>query len=229
MSDETPAETPPPTAEPPADGSATNAADRRDARDRLAIPLAVLLAGLGLLGALIAWRVGSASEDAADATQAGLIAARALTREETTAVGLASRTLDAWLEYERNRRRAERLREEGYPTEGLNYAMQSASHWFLVRPEYIDEEGNYDPQAHQESYLTEIAGQIDLDADTHFAQAEAEEGRVRALLLIGVFVASALPLLTFAQFARGRLRFAATGVGATIFLIGVVLTALAWL
>ena len=199
------------------------------AEDRLAIPIAVLLAGLGLLGALIAWRVGAASSAASDATQAGLIAERSLAREEASAVGLASRTLDAWLEYERDRRRAERLREEGFPVEGLSHAMQGVSHWFLVRPEYIDDDGNYDPEAHRESYLSEVAGQIDLDADSHFAQAAREEERLRTLLLIGILVASALPVLTLAQFARGRLRLGATGIGASIFAIGIVLTALAWL
>ena len=207
----------------------TTAAAAAEPRDRLAIPLAVLLAGLGLLGALIAWRVGAASDAAADETQAGLIAARALTREETTAVGETSRTLDAWLEYERSRRRAERLREEGFPVEGLNSAMQAAAHWFLVRPEYVNEEGDYDAEAHRESYLTEVASQIDLDAESHFARAAAEEERVRRLLLTGVLVATALPALTLAQFTRGRVRYGATGFGAAVFAVGLVLTALAWL
>ena len=200
-----------------------------EASDRLSIVLAVMLAALGLAGALIAWRVGDASNRASDATQEGVIAARARSAEEITADGLVAQTMDAWLEYERARRRAESLTEAGFPDEGLNNAMQAAAHWFLVRPEYLDEEGTYAPERHREAYLAEAASRRDIDPAPHFARAEAEEGRVRALLLIGVVLAAALPMLTVAGFASGRLRAGATALGGSIFAVGVVLMVVAWL
>ena len=202
---------------------------QEEGSDRLSIVLAVMLAALGLAGALIAWRVGDASNRASDATQEGVIAARARSAEEITADGVVAQTMEAWLEYERASRRAEGLTEAGFPDQGLNNAMQAAANWFLVRPEYLDAEGNYDPARHRESYLAEVASRRDIDPAPHFARAEAEEGRVRALLLIGVVLAAALPILTVAGFASGRLRIGATALGGSVFAVGVVLMAVAWL
>ncbi|MFN2483831.1 MAG: hypothetical protein ABR509_02690 [Candidatus Limnocylindria bacterium] len=197
--------------------------------DALSIAIAVILAALGLAGALIAWRVGDASNRASDATQEGVIAARARSAEEITADGLVAQTMEAWLEYERARRRAESLQRAGFADQALGNAMQAAAHWFLVRPEYLDDEGNYDPRRHRESYLAEAVTRRDLDPTPHYARAAAEESRVRSLLLIAVLLATALPLLTMAGFTGGRLRVGATAIGGAIFAVGTVLRIVVWL
>lgn len=197
--------------------------------DRMNLVLAIMLATLGLLGALIAWRVGDASDIAADATLEGLIVTRQLAAAEAGAAGLVARTNDAWLEYESSRLSAISLREAGFADLGLEAAMRGAAHWFLVRPEYLDEVGNYDPQLHREAYLAEAASRSDLDPAPHFALADIEQQRMRNLLLAGIVLAIALPLLTIAEVTKRRKRLVCTLTASVFIVAGVGVMIWAWL
>lgn len=208
---------------------ATSDAASESRERRLSLVLALMLAGLGLMGALIAWRVGNSSDIASDAALSGLVVARAHAAAEATAEGLVSQTSEAWLAYESQRRRAESLRADGFPDAALEAAKRASAHWFLVRPEYVDEDGTYDPEAHHAGLMAEAASQDDLDAAPHFALAAAEEARVRNLLAVGVLLAAALPLLTIAEVTSGRRRKAATLTGSAVFLAGALALVAAWL
>ena len=191
--------------------------------------LAIMLATLGLMGALIAWRVGASSGAAADATLQGLIVTRARATQEATAQSIVSQTSEAWLSYESERLRADSLRAGGFADAALEAATRASAHWFLVHPEYLDTAGDYDSIAHHDAIVAEAASRADLDAAPHFAAAQAEEARVRNLLLVGILVAAALPMLTIAGVTAGRRRWVATAAGSVILVAGVIATIAVWL
>jgi hypothetical protein len=207
----------------------TSAADP-DPRDaRISLLLAIMLATLGLMGALVAWRVGTSSDIAADSSLEGLIVTRDRAREAATAQGAVAQTSEAWLAYESFRRQADSLRADGFPDAALEAAKRGAAHYFLVRPEYLDEEGDYDPEAHLAAIMAEASAQGDLDPAPHFARVAAEETRIRNLLAVGILLAIALPLLTIAEVTGGRRRLVASAAGAAVFAVGTVAMVGVWL
>ena len=203
--------------------------ERRGFVDRISgAALPILLAALGLAGALVAWRVGMAGDIASDANVAGLAAARGRSAQVVTAEGIIARTEEAWLDYERARRRAAALQAGDLPADALNDLKVAASHWFLVRPEYIDADGGYDREGHRAALLAQAASEEDIDPDPHFRTADVEYDRIRGLPVAGLVIAAALPLATLAALTRGRLRAASGARGRGVFLVGLVLAALAW-
>jgi hypothetical protein len=183
--------------------------------------LAVMLAVVGLMGALIAWQVGTRSDAAADATLQGLIVTRARAAQESAAETTVSQTAEAWRSYESQRRRAESLRASGFPDAALEAAGRASAHWFLVHPEYVDGVGGYDAVAHHDAIMAEAASRADLDAAPHFADARDEEARIRNLLLVGILLAAALPVLTIAGVTAGRRRWVATIAGSVVLVAGI--------
>jgi hypothetical protein len=189
----------------------------------------MLLAALGLAAALIAWRGGVAANAADDASRAGLDAARERSASVIINEGLTARSQEGFLDYERSRRRAEALTAAGLSDQALLERKQATSHWFLVQPEYLDAQGQLQPDRQRAALLADDATQADLDAEPHFTTADAEYARIRDLILAGVVVALALPFLTVAQITRGRVRLAGVVSGGGIFAIGLALAAVAWL
>ncbi|NJD28026.1 MAG: hypothetical protein FIA92_06975 [Chloroflexi bacterium] len=197
-------------------------------RDRLEILIPALLAALGLAAALIAWRASVASNAAGEASGAGLAAARQRAISSIIGEGITARTIEAYLDYERARRQAEMLASEGFDPEAQLARMEATSHWFLVRPEYLDRAGAFQPDRQRAALLAADEARVDINPDSHFEAAEIEQARIRALLMAGIVLALALPFLTLAEITRGRPRVGGTVAGAAIFSVGIVLAAAAW-
>ncbi|MDQ3870403.1 MAG: hypothetical protein M3301_02160, partial [Chloroflexota bacterium] len=178
---------------------------------------------------LVAWRVGVASDAAQDATIEGLAAARARSAAALVTEGYVARTNEAWLDYERARRRAGDLQTAGLPGEALNETEVAATHWFLVRPEYVDRDGEYQADRHRAAQMADAGSRQDLDADRHFARVEAEYDRMEGLAAAAIVIAAALPLLTLAEVARGRRRRLAALAGTAVFALGIIAAVVAWL
>jgi hypothetical protein len=220
--------TDPATAQRAADGPPTAARRRRAGSLVFQLAIPVLLAALGLVGALVAWRVASASAAAGGESAAGVAA----TRAHGTAVILSevavARTMEAWLDYERSRRRAEALEAAGFPTTALREATRAASHYVLVVDDYLDPDGRFDPERMREARIAEAASREDHDAARHFALADAEHARVRQLTGAGILLSGALPLLTLAEVTRGRLRRLGVVAGVGLFAAGLLLALAVW-
>jgi hypothetical protein len=217
--------TPPP---PPPVHPAEHHRDRGD-RGRLGIVVPVLLAALGLVAAVIAWRAGVAGSTADDANRSGLDATRERAASQIINEGLTSRATEAYLDYERDRQRAEALAAAGVNDEALLNRMQAAGHWFLVQPEYIDGTGQFQPKQQFAALMADDEQQKDLQPLAHFDTADAEYGRLRGLIGAGIVVAIALPFLTLAEIGRGRLRIGSVVLGVGILLAGIVLAVMTWL
>jgi hypothetical protein len=212
---------PPPPEPPPAAGA--------DHRDRFGLAIPILLAALGLAAALIAWRGGVAASTAEDANRAGLDAARAQAASAVTNEGLVARTLEAYLDYERSRRRAEALDAAGFHDRALLERKLASSHWFLVQPDYLDQGGQLQVDRQRAALMADDATDTDMDPAPHFAVADAEYARLGTLIVAGVLVAFALPFLTMAEFTSGRLRVGGMLAGIAVFALGLGVGALAWL
>lgn len=204
-------------------------ANRAASRDRLSLVIPVMLAAIGLAAALIAWRTSNAAGAADAATQAGLDAARQRAASVIVSEGLTARSTEAYMDFERARRRAELLAEDGLAGEALLARMEAVSHWFLVRPEYLAPDGSYLPERQRAALLAADESIKDIQPEPHFAAAEHEHERIRSLLLSGVLIGLALPLLTVAEVTRGRFRAGAVVVGSLVFASGGLVAALAWL
>lgn len=198
-------------------------------RDRFGALVPVLLAALGLVAAVIAWRAGVAGNIADDANRAGIDAARERATSIITNEGLTARATEAFLDYERSRQRAEALAAAGSNDQAQLNRMQAAGHWFLVLPEYIDRNGQFQPNAERAALLADDEKQKDIQPLAHFSAADAEYSRLRGLIGAGIVVAIALPFLTLAEIGRGRLRIASILAGVGILLGGIVLAVVAWL
>jgi hypothetical protein len=216
---------PGPVGPPPPIGPPPPAPERHD-RFGLAIP--ILLAALGLAAAIIAWRGGVASGAAEDANRAGLDAARAAATSAVTNEGLVARTLEAYLDYERSRRRAEALDAAGFHDRALLERKLASSHWFLVQPDYLDQAGQFQVDRQRAALMADDAASTDLDPAPHFAAADAEYARIQTLIVAGVLIAFALPFLTIAEFTSGRLRVGGMLAGTAFFALGLGIGALAW-
>ena len=142
---------------------------------------------------------------------------------------LVARTTEAWLDYERARRRAEVLEAAGFHADALRFRNEATTHWFLVRPEYLDASDSYDAEQHRAAFLQEAATRADVDPAPHFAVADAEYGRIQRLLVAAFVIALALPFATLAELTRGRWRAGAGLLGTLIFGLGVGFVALGWL
>ncbi len=198
----------------------------RSLTGQFAIP--VLLAALGLVGALVAWRVTIASEAAGGESAAGVAATRAQGSAVILSEVAVARTMEAWLDFERSRRRAAALEGAGFPRTALQEATRAASHYVLVVDDYLDPDGQFDPQRMREARIAEAASREDHDAARHFALADAEHARVRQLTGAGIVLSGALPLLTLAELTRGRLRRLSVVAGVAVFGVGLLLALMAW-
>lgn len=196
--------------------------------DRSELAVASLLAALGLVGALIAWRAGVAGSAVSDAADDGIDATRLRGAQVMIGEGYIARTREAYLDYERARRRAEALAAAGLPEAAQAYRKEAASHWFLVRAEYLDPQGDYHPDRHREAWLADAASTEDLEPAPHLERAAAEERRIGELLRAGLVVVLGLPFLTVAQVTRGRLRLVTALAGAALLAAGAVLGFVVW-
>ena len=214
------------------DPSAAAREERRAKRgNRLgAVVFPLLLAALGLAGAVVAWRVAGASDAAGGASGAGIAAARARTAVVIASEAKIAVALDGWLEYERALRRADALQAAGYPRTALRDRTEAASNFFLMGTDvqYLDAAGQFDPQRMRSALLNEAASREDLDPDPHFAVADAAYTNIRWLVGAGLFIAGALPFLTLAEVTRGRLRAIGAVVGAALLATGLLLAIVGW-
>jgi hypothetical protein len=214
----------------PAPLDSTSPADAgSQARGRLDVVIPILLAALGLAAALIAWRASGAAGAAGAADGAGLAAARLRASALIVDEGLTSRTLEAYTDYERLRRRGDLLARAELDAQAQLARMEATSHWFLVYPEYLDRSGAFQANLQRAALLAGDEGRLDLRPQPHFEIADAETARVRSLMNSGMIIALALPFLTLAEIGRGRLRSAGTLIGAGLLAIGAVAAAVSWL
>lgn len=188
-----------------------------------------MLAGIGLAAALIAWRTSIAAGAADSATEAGLTAARQRAASVIVGEGLTARSTEAYVDFERARRRANLLDEDKQAEAALLARMEATGHWFLVRPEYLAPDGAYEPDRQRAAMLAADEQRIDIQPDKHFEAADLEYARIRNLLLAGILIALALPLLTLAEVARGRIRGVSVVAGSMVFTLGLAIAGIAWL
>lgn len=188
-----------------------------------------MLAAIGLAAALIAWRTSVAAGAADAATEAGLTAARQRAASVIVSEGLTARSTEAYVDFERARRRANLLEQNALPEAALLSRMEARGHWFLVRPEYLAPDGAYLPDRQRAALVAANEQRIDIKPDRHFVAADLEYARIRSLLLAGIVISLAFPLLTVAEITRGGVRGATVVAGSAVFTLGAVLAAVAWL
>ncbi len=191
-----------------------------ESAERLGAVIAVGLAFVGLLGALLGWRVVQLG-DAAGGESASALGA---TRERNGAVLAAETEVAdshaAWVAYELSRRRAIELRDAGHTEAALREDKAAAAHWGFVDGQYIGPDDLYRPEDHRAGVVARYAERTDLGPEPHLASAAAVEERGLSLSLIGVLVAAALPFLTLAEVARGRFRLIAAAFGGALLAVG---------
>lgn len=196
--------------------------------DRWSVGIAIMLALLGLLGAVTAWRIGIVSSDADDATTDGLAAVRAANEAEVESLASVAQANDSWLDYERNRQRAEALETAAMPEQASNYWKQAVAHWELVEPDFVGSDHIYNRESHLASLLKDASATNDLDSGPHFEAAEHGYDVVSHLTIAGIVTGAALPLLTVAEILKGRGRLVFGVVGGAVLVLGAALTGMWW-
>jgi hypothetical protein len=190
--------------------------------------LAVVLAVVGILGALVAWRAAAAGSLAADATRDALLAQGRVGAVEVSASISAFEGFAAWQDYEIARYRGAALFNAGVPDESLRAFAEAAGHWAGVPNAFIDIEGDYEPDAYQSAIVAAGLGGVPPPAGL-VARAVAAEARSADLGRAGLVLAASLPFLTAAEvLLRRRARLVLAGAGTLVALAGAVLVGLAW-
>jgi hypothetical protein len=191
-----------------------------DSAERLGAVIAVGLAFVGLLGALLGWRVVQLGDEAGGASASALAATRERNGAVLAAEAEVADSHAAWLAYELSRRRAIELRDAGHTEAALREDTTAAAHWGFVDGQYVGPDDLYRPEDHSAGVVARFAERSDLGPEPHLAAATAVEDRALGLTLIGVLVAAALPFLTLAEVARGRFRLIAAALGGGLLAVG---------
>jgi hypothetical protein len=218
-----------PGANPPPPPPPPGAPEReRSGRGWLEIVPPVLLAALGLVAAVIAWRVGVAGNIADDANRAGIEATRQRALTLIQDEGRTARSMDAFLDFSRAEQRADLLSRANVDDQAQANRMAAIAHYGFVDTQYVDRNGEFQPDQERAALLAGAEQDVDIQPLAHFNTADAAYVHLDGLILAGIVVALALPFLTLAEVGRGRLRGFAILIGTGIFGAGVVLAVLAW-
>lgn len=196
--------------------------------DRLGLVVAVLLALLGVLGAMVAWRMASAGNLAGNATRDALLAQERNGAVEVTASISALDGFGAWLDYETARYRGAALFNVHDDAESIRAYGEAAGHWAAVPREFLDLKGDLQVEAYQSSLVASGTAGRAQPAEL-LARAVTAEAQTAGLGTAGMVLAAALPLLTAAEVvSRRRARLGLAGAGMAVVAVGVVLMLLAW-
>lgn len=186
--------------------------------DWTGLGIAALIACVGVIGALLAWRVAVLGSEASLADDAGLTAAVASARSTMIDEAHTDRSFDAYLDYLLHRSAADRLMASAAQAapgaaDALRDVAQreyglAASHWGFFPAEYIAPDGTYQRDLMVAAQRQEDATRDDLNAAPHVAAAGEQRQRAEQIADLGILLALALVAATCAEFLRGRRRLA---------------------
>jgi pSer/pThr/pTyr-binding forkhead associated (FHA) protein len=189
--------------------------------------VAVLIAVSTLVGAIVAWRINAAMDDAEDADADGLAALIENTQAEgSIASNLAIRQA-AFADYHWQQVLAAEL--GGESASGLSgaqaYRRMAAVNFNLVEPDYVVQATNptderFDSQRFGEALYAAEERRRELDATATFATADRLRATARNLTFVGVLLALSVFLYTGAEVSRSALKYGLAGLGFAVFILG---------
>ncbi len=190
--------------------------------------VAVLIALVTVVGAIIAWRVAVASSDAGSADTTGLLAAVDKEDATTEATITATGHQTAYAAFLRDDSLANAMYALGGELTTAADALEAAANRTLdyIPRAYIDRKLNLNVQRDIGENLAESTVNKDINAQPHFAAADAARGKAQLLLFVLIWLGIALLLLTLADAIRNPLRYLFLLGGLGILALGTLAAAL---
>lgn len=219
-------------------GSTVLSLESQEGDRRFRNALAFLIALTTLMGAVVAYWISVASDDASTADSRGLAILRQRAAEETSIAAQLRQHQDAFVPYhwravladllaqavERASAEDETLAAD-LERERLSYARLAATDLHAVtafdywqraaRP--IDE--RFDAQGFTQAALAEAASRQELDATPYFEQANRERARIGWLALAAVVLSGSIFFYTGAEVSRGGLKIVLAAAGLALFVL----------
>lgn len=190
--------------------------------------IAVLIAMVTVVGAIIAWRVTVASNNAGGADTLGILAAiereDVTTRATTTVMG----HLTAYSAFIRDNSLAKAFDALAVAnpqrTDFSNFAraFRSAANYSqdFIPPRYFDRNKELDRQRDLGAHIAEYSINKDVEPQPHFAAADKSRQKARWLLVNLILLGGALVLLTMANASEHPLRHLFWLGGVSLFGVG---------
>ena len=220
-------------------GSTVLALESQESDRRFRNVLAFLIALTTLMGAMLAYWISVASDDAGTADDRGLAILRQRAAEETSIAAQLRQHQDAFVPYHWRAvladllaQAVERVAAEDETSaaalerERLSYARLAATdlqamtafdYWQRAERLIIDE--RFDAQGFTQAALAEAASRQELDATPYFEQANRERARVGWLALAAVVLSGSIFFYTGAEVARGGLKVVSAAAGLALFVL----------
>jgi len=207
-------------------------------RDRFKTAVAIVIALVSIVGAVVAWRVASASSLAADADVSGVVST--VNRSQALVASDADmyRNLRTYLQVRIHDLLSNSLAQqsEKYPGENPERGRLWDAAWTEVfvaegyldqvdiQPEYIRADGSYDGRAAQDVDLAHRALGADLDPQGHhFARADRMRAKVQSLMTLALILSAALLLCTLAGVIKHPVKYLFLGLGCAVLVLVIVL------
>jgi len=219
-------------------GSTVLALESQESDRRFRNVLAFLIALTTLMGAMVAWWISVASDEASTADSRGLAILRQRAAEETSIAAQLRQHQDAFVPYHWRAVLADLLAQAVEQAAGadevlaadlererLSYARLAAAdlnavnavdYWRrAARP--LDE--SFDAEGFAQAALAEAASRQELDATPYFERANRERARVGWLALVAVVLSGSIFFYTGAEVARGGLKYVSAASGLALFVL----------
>ncbi|MEW6280581.1 MAG: hypothetical protein AB1758_18295 [Candidatus Eremiobacterota bacterium] len=191
---------------------------------------AILIAVVTVIAALVAWRASVASDGAGDADYDGLKAVVNRQEVSTLASVDAFQHAQAYGNYRRYAETSASLDQEleeatGQEAEELQLKQAEAdilvdAKLSMFPNKYMDREGRYRVDSDVGEQVSDEARTRDMEADSHFAEADVLRVKTERLLMGVVFLSFSLVALTLVEVYEGGAKKAMFGLGLVLALGG---------
>ena len=201
-----------------------------DRRERFKTVAAILLAGVTVMGAIVAWRAAIAADSANNADARGLAAT--LNAEETRALNHVNtyEHYRAYTTYLRHNELGNLVAEdlpaapedeakalERQKTDAWDLAVEIQGSFFPSR--YLDPDGSYDTQREIDETWADAEQQKDLHPEPHFGDADRLRNKATTIVILLVPLASALLAFALAESMKHKLKYV-LAAGGSLILVG---------
>jgi hypothetical protein len=187
--------------------------------------VAILIAVSTLVGALVAWRIAAAMDQAEYVDAQGLTALIESTQVKGRNAALLTLRQAAFADYHWQLVLASILENEAAlaPASPQFYRRLASVSFSQVEPDYVAHAGSpaderFDSQRYDQALYASAERQQNLDSAASFAAADQLRATARNLTFVGILLALSVFLYTGAEFSRSALKYGLAALGFLFFL-----------
>jgi hypothetical protein len=206
-------------------------AGESEGSDRFQTVMIILMAGVAVAGAIVAWRAALIGGEVGDEDFAGLRAG--INAAETRIVSTSSlyESYRAYTSFTYYRQLSnmiyEKLETESSDDllqEAATHAQLASDNEFFFSKRYLDKNGNYNRERNLGETIATAGKRLDLNPAPHFVAADQARVKTNAMVAIFIVQAASLLFLTLAQAlhpSRNSLRYSMGALGTLLLVFSI--------